>query len=61
MNQILTPFFVTLTLFLCNRITTGAVSVQQQLRIIERMCRSYPFLKVISTGHLFQFNPLTKP
>jgi len=28
----------------------GPVSVQQQLHIISRMCRTYPFLKVISTG-----------
>mmetsp|Transcript_14324 Transcript_14324/g.21697 ORF Transcript_14324/g.21697 Transcript_14324/m.21697 type:complete len:833 (+) Transcript_14324:561-3059(+) len=28
----------------------GAVSVQQQLRIIARMCRTYSFLKVISSG-----------
>mmetsp|Transcript_14644 Transcript_14644/g.22880 ORF Transcript_14644/g.22880 Transcript_14644/m.22880 type:complete len:862 (-) Transcript_14644:1428-4013(-) len=28
----------------------GAVSVQQQLGIISRMCRTYPFLKVVSTG-----------
>ena len=27
----------------------GAVSVRQQLRIISRMCRTYPFLKVISS------------
>jgi diphthamide synthase (EF-2-diphthine--ammonia ligase) len=46
------------TRILLDIIVTGAVSVQQQLRIIERMCRSYPFLKVISTGHRFQFNRL---
>ena len=28
----------------------GAVSVRQQLRIIARMCRTYSFLKVISSG-----------
>lgn len=28
----------------------GAVSVQQQLRIIARMCRTYSFLKVVSSG-----------
>ena len=28
----------------------GAVSVQQQLRIVARMCRTYSFLKVISSG-----------
>jgi hypothetical protein len=33
----------------------GAVSVEQQLRIVDRMCRTYPFLKVISTGHLFAY------
>lgn len=31
----------------------GAVSVQQQLQIISRMCRTYPFLKVISIGTTF--------
>ena len=31
----------------------GPVSVQQQLAIIARMCRTYSFLKVISTGHSF--------
>jgi hypothetical protein len=31
----------------------GAVSVQQQLKIISRMCRTYPFLKVISIGTTF--------
>jgi len=31
----------------------GAVSVQQQLRIIARMCRTYSFLKVISSGISF--------
>jgi len=31
----------------------GAVSVQQQLQIIARMCRTYPFLKVISIGTTF--------
>jgi len=45
-------FFSSEVLTFCS---IGAVSVQQQLRIIERMCRSYPFLKVVSTGHLFQF------
>jgi len=29
----------------------GAVSVQQQLQIITRMCRTYPFLKVTSIGY----------
>ena len=33
----------------------GPVSVQQQLAIITRMCRTYSFLKVISTGHSFDF------
>jgi hypothetical protein len=33
----------------------GAVNVEQQLRIVDRMCRTYPFLKVISTGHLFAY------
>ena len=33
----------------------GPVSVQQQLAIIARMCRTYSFLKVISTGHSFDF------
>ena len=33
----------------------GPVSVQQQLAIISRMCRTYSFLKVISTGHSFDF------
>ena len=28
----------------------GVVSVQQQLRIIARMCRTYSFLKVVSSG-----------
>ncbi len=28
----------------------GVVSVQQQLRIVARMCRTYSFLKVISSG-----------
>lgn len=32
----------------------GAVSVRQQLQILARMGRTYTFLKVISTGHLFQ-------
>jgi len=36
----------------------GAVSVQQQLRIIERMCRTYPFLKVVSIGQVFQYKRL---
>jgi len=31
----------------------GAVSVQQQLQIIGRMVRTYPFLKVISIGTTF--------
>jgi ATP synthase regulation protein NCA2 len=39
----------------------GAVSIQQQLSIINRMCRTYPFLKVVSTGHLFEFNPHWRP
>lgn len=34
----------------------GAVSVQQQLRIIARMCRTYSFLKVISSGISFSTN-----
>jgi hypothetical protein len=34
----------------------GAVSVQQQLQIISRMCRTYPFLKVISIGTTFHEN-----
>jgi hypothetical protein len=29
---------------------TGPVSVQQQLQIMARMARTYPFLKVVSTG-----------
>jgi len=33
----------------------GPVSVQQQLAIISRMCRTYSFLKVISTGQSFDF------
>ncbi|KAL7564526.1 hypothetical protein ACA910_017681 [Epithemia clementina (nom. ined.)] len=32
----------------------GAVSIKQQLQIVARMTRSYPFLKVISTGHYFE-------
>ena len=32
----------------------GAVSIKQQLQIVARMTRSYPFLKVISTGHFFE-------
>ena len=28
----------------------GAVSIRQQLSIISRMCRTYSFLKVISSG-----------
>mmetsp|Transcript_8304 Transcript_8304/g.9110 ORF Transcript_8304/g.9110 Transcript_8304/m.9110 type:complete len:1177 (-) Transcript_8304:103-3633(-) len=28
----------------------GSVSVQQQLRIVARMCRTYSFLKVVSSG-----------
>ena len=34
----------------------GAVSVKQQLQIISRMCRTYPFLKVVSTGVPFDFS-----
>ena len=34
----------------------GAVSVQQQLQIIVRMCRTYSFLKVISSGLPFSFD-----
>jgi hypothetical protein len=34
----------------------GAVSVRQQLQIISRMCRTYPFLKVVSTGVPFDFS-----
>jgi hypothetical protein len=34
----------------------GAVSVQQQLQIISRMCRTYPFLKVVSTGVSFDLS-----
>ncbi len=34
----------------------GAVSVQQQLRIIARMCRTYSFLKVVSSGLPFSFD-----
>ena len=33
----------------------GPVSVQQQLMIVKRMVRTYSFLKVISTGHSFEF------
>jgi hypothetical protein len=33
---------------------SGAVSVQQQLLIVTRMGRTYPFLKVLSTGTPFQ-------
>jgi hypothetical protein len=36
----------------------GAVSVQQQLSIVARMCRTYPFLKVVSIGHIFQYEGL---
>ena len=36
----------------------GAVSVRQQLRIISRMSRTYPFLKVISTGHFMEYSQL---
>mmetsp|Transcript_20932 Transcript_20932/g.45461 ORF Transcript_20932/g.45461 Transcript_20932/m.45461 type:complete len:1050 (-) Transcript_20932:302-3451(-) len=36
----------------------GAVNVKQQLLIIARMARSYPFLKVISTGHFLGNNQL---
>lgn len=32
----------------------GAVSVQQQIQIINRMVRTYPFLQ--STGHVFQYS-----
>jgi hypothetical protein len=42
-------------------LVSGAVSIQQQLSIINRMCRTYPFLKVVSTGHLFEFNPHWRP
>mmetsp|Transcript_8222 Transcript_8222/g.12453 ORF Transcript_8222/g.12453 Transcript_8222/m.12453 type:complete len:252 (+) Transcript_8222:1-756(+) len=35
----------------------GAVSVQQQLRIIVRMGRTYSFLKVISSGIAFSVDP----
>lgn len=31
----------------------GPVSVQQQLQIVARMCRTYPFLKVLSSGIAF--------
>ena len=34
----------------------GAVSVQQQLQIIARMCRTYSFLKVISSGISFNLD-----
>jgi len=34
----------------------GAVSVRQQLRIIARMCRTYSFLKVVSSGIPFSIN-----
>ena len=37
----------------------GPVSVQQQLKIIARMCRTYPFLKVVSTGVPFDFSRLS--
>jgi hypothetical protein len=33
----------------------GLVSVQQQLRILERMSRTYPFLKIVGTGTSFQY------
>ena len=33
----------------------GAVSVRQQLSIIARMCRTYPFLKVASSRMLFEY------
>ena len=33
----------------------GAVSVRQQLRIISRMCRTYPFLKVVSSRMFFEY------
>ncbi len=36
----------------------GAVSVQQQLSIVSRMCRTYPFFKVVSTGHMFEFKTI---
>mmetsp|Transcript_6149 Transcript_6149/g.11655 ORF Transcript_6149/g.11655 Transcript_6149/m.11655 type:complete len:1002 (+) Transcript_6149:305-3310(+) len=35
----------------------GAVSVQQQLRIIARMSRTYSFLKVVSSGIPFSVDP----
>lgn len=31
----------------------GAVSVRQQLQILTRMSRTYSFLKVLSSGHMF--------
>lgn len=34
-------------------LSIGAVSVQQQLQIIGRMSRTYPFLKVIGSGTTF--------
>jgi len=34
----------------------GAVSVRQQLRIIARMCRTYSFLKVVSSGMPFSIS-----
>jgi hypothetical protein len=37
---------------------SGAVGVHQQLQIISRMSRTYPFLKVISTGFSFQYSRL---
>jgi hypothetical protein len=36
----------------CLPTLAGPVSVQQQLQIISRMARTYPFLKVISTGNI---------
>lgn len=36
----------------------GAVSVRQQLQILSRMGRNYSFLKVISTGHMFQYSTI---
>jgi len=36
----------------------GAVSVKQQLQIVSRMSRSYPFLQVINTGHFLEHSQL---
>ena len=36
----------------------GAVSVRQQLQILTRMSRTYSFLKVVSTGLMFQSSTL---